>query len=165
MIQRKQTLFLLIIFLVSITLLLNNFQVSKGLMRVIGDETEKAYHYKVGFINTQIMTDEVFTIKNSLLTYVLSVVSLLSIVAVFLYTKLALQIRMAAFNFIFILLTAFNMIYTIYKLNHTDGIQIVSSDINYFSFVLVALLMVFNYFAFRGIKKDIELLASVDRLR
>jgi hypothetical protein len=97
--------------------------------------------------------------------YSVIAVALISFIAIFLFKKLPLQMRLVAFNFLFILLVWFNMIYQIYKLNRTSSIELVSSDLNYVTLFIPAILLLFNLLAFKGIKKDIELLASVDRLR
>lgn len=165
MIQRKQTLYLIIVFILGLSLILFNFNVTKGLLRVSEDITDKAYFYELGVIKTVIKTEPINEFANNSLKYSVFSVILISIIAIFLFKKLPLQMRMVAFNFLFILLSWFNMIYQIYKLNRLSSIELVSSDLNYVTLTVPALMLLFNLFAFKGIKKDIELLASVDRLR
>ena len=165
MIQRKQTLYLLMIFIINLVLILFNIKVTKGLLRVTDIDTDKAYFYELGIVKTVVKTEPINEFTNGSLLYSVIAVSLISLIAIFLFKKLPLQMRLVAFNFLFILLLWFNMIYQIYKLNRTSSIELVSSDLNYVTLFIPTILLLFNLLAFKGIKKDIELLASVDRLR
>jgi hypothetical protein len=165
MIQRKQTLYLLMIFIINLVLILFNINVTKGLLRVTDIDTDKAYFYELGIVKTVVKTEPINEFTNGSLLYSVIAVSLISLIAIFLFKKLPLQMRLVAFNFLFILLLWFNMIYQIYKLNRTSSIELVSSDLNYVTLFIPTILLLFNLLAFKGIKKDIELLASVDRLR
>jgi hypothetical protein len=165
MIQRKQTLYLLLVLVINLVLILFNVNVTKGLLRVTDIDSDKAYFYELGIVKTTVKTEPINEFTNGSLMYSVIAVALISFIAIFLFKKLPLQMRLVAFNFLFILLVWFNMIYQIYKLNRTSSIELVSSDLNYVTLFIPAILLLFNLLAFKGIKKDIELLASVDRLR
>jgi hypothetical protein len=165
MIQRKQTIYLLLVFIINLVLVLFNINVTKGLLRVTEIDSDKAYFYELGILKTTVRTEPINEFNNGSLMYSVIAVSLITLLAIFLFKKLPLQMRLVAFNFLFILLVWFNMIYQIYKLNRTSSIELVSSDLNYVTLFIPAILLLFNLLAFKGIKKDIELLASVDRLR
>jgi hypothetical protein len=153
------------IFIINLVLILFNINVTKGLLRVTDIDTDKAYFYELGIVKTVVKTEPINEFTNGSLLYSVIAVSLISLIAIFLFKKLPLQMRLVAFNFLFILLLWFNMIYQIYKLNRTSSIELVSSDLNYVTLFIPTILLLFNLLAFKGIKKDIELLASVDRLR
>jgi hypothetical protein len=165
MIQRKQTLYLIFVLVINLVLILFNVNVTKGLLRVTDIDSDKAYFYELGIVKTTVKTEPINEFTNGSLMYSVIAVAFISIIAIFLFKKLPLQMRLVAFNFLFILLVWFNMIYQIYKLNRTSSIELVSSDLNYVTLFVPAILLLFNLLAFKGVKKDIELLASVDRLR
>lgn len=126
--------------------------------------SEEAYKFEVNVRKSIVLTEPVTDISGTSISYALIISTLISIVSVFLFKNLPLQLRLTAFNFLFIALAIFYIVYKAYQLNSTDGITV--SDFNVKPAAALPLLMIiFNFMALRGIRKDIELLASADRLR
>lgn len=102
-------------------------------------------------------------VKNSAMMYFAFLSGIVPLIAIFLYKKLEIQLRFAALNFVLI---AGFFIY-IYITNHQLEKSLTGLSNNGFSWnvVILSFIPIFNWLAISGIKKDIELLASVDRLR
>ena len=85
------------------------------------------------------------------------------LLAIFSYKHLKRQKRMALWN-MFVIVVLYVAVYISYLqcLNNPEGLK---ADWNPAAIALMLLMLVFNYLAYRKIVKDIELLASVDRLR
>lgn len=164
MIQRKQTLYLLVVTAISITVTLLNITLYSGKYKM-GEEN---FNYKMGIMKTEFYSDlqsdvKVPPVSNNALMYFALLSGIVPFVAIFLYKKLEIQIRFAALNFVLI---AGFFIY-IYITNHQLEKSLLGLSNNNFSWnmSILSLIPIFNWLAIRGIKKDIELLASVDRLR
>ncbi len=100
---------------------------------------------------------------NYLLISSLLICGLIAIVSISLFRNLSLQQRLINLNYIFILALLFCIYYTL-----NDAVRGFDTGNKSFfspSLILPFLMLLFNYLAHRGNKKDRELLASVDRLR
>lgn len=171
MIQRIQTVYLLIIVIISSIMLFGNLKVSSGIgmgakeSEVIVNPNEKIT-FDI-FMNSTIFDknnkSSRFEHKNNLITYSLLIAMLMALASIFLFKNLSLQLRLVMFNTLFIGLVNFYIFYQKYKV--TNLFQSTMDTQTYFGFFIGLSLFLFNYLAFRGIKKDIKLLASVDRLR
>lgn len=166
MIQRKQHLFLAAIFLISLTMIIGNMNITKGLIQTATDQFDKGYYYSVNIID-KVITFETETSRanNNGTIYSLLIVTLIAFTTIFLFKKREIQLRLVAFNFLFIILFWFNLFFSVYKLNKGETTKLISSDLNYLTLSLPLILLVLNFLALKGIKKDIELLASVNRFR
>lgn len=126
--------------------------------------SEESYLFEVNVRKSIVLTEPVTDISGTSISYALIISALISLVSIFLFKNLPLQLRLTAFNFLFIALAIFYMVYKAYQMNSTDGLTV--SDFKVSAAAALPLLMIiFNYLALRGIRKDIELLASADRLR
>ncbi len=166
MIQRKQHLFLAAIFLISLTMIIGNMNITKGLIQTATDQFDKGYYYSVNIIDKVITFEtETSQTNNNGTIYSLLIVTLIAFITIFLFKKREIQLRLVAFNFLFIVLFWFNLFFSVYKLNKGETTKLISSDLNYLTLSLPLILLVLNFLALKGIKKDIELLASVNRFR
>jgi hypothetical protein len=149
MIQRKQTLFLLLIIFTSIALLImpSNFVHEESILGVsflslyTGNFHSGMWHY-IGFI-------------------LIVIASLLALITIFIYKKRSLQIRLC---YALMLLELFiTLIITLCPLViKAEGIIVESSGM---ATIIGVIGMMSAYLAARYIKKDIELLKSADRIR
>jgi len=166
MIQRKQHLFLAAIFLISLTMIIGNMNITKGLIQTATDQFDKGYYYSVNIMDKVITFEtETSQTNNNGTIYSLLIVTLIAFITIFLFKKREIQLRLVAFNFLFIVLFWFNLFFSVYKLNKGETTKLISSDLNYLTLSLPLILLVLNFLALKGIKKDIELLASVNRFR
>jgi len=102
--------------------------------------------------------------ENTPLVILLVVIALTSFFALFLYKKQKLQLRFVALNFLLMGLSVFGMFQSYNQFNDKIGLMIHSTQYQPALFLPVVLVLL-NVLAYRGIKKDIDLLASVHRLR
>ncbi len=171
MIQRIQSVYLLVIVLVTSIMMFGNLKISSGIgmgakeSETIVNPSEKIT-YDI-FMNKTVFDlnndNSRFEHKNNLITYSLLIALLMALVSIFLFKNLALQLRLVMFNTLFIGLVNFYIVYQKYKV--TNLFQSTFDSQTYLGFFIGLSLFLFNYLAFKGIKKDIKLLASVDRLR
>jgi hypothetical protein len=159
MIQRKQSLYLLLMAIVCAVMLIADFPISSGFIDKAGQNAP----YKVSVQQSVSGTPEKVN-PNTGIVFSLIINGLVAIISIFAYKRLPLQLKLTAFNFLFLGLCVFFMAYSHMKL--IDEVQgKLHPEKFYFTLLLPVFLMVLNILAFKGIKKDIELLASVDRLR
>lgn len=173
MIQRIQTVYLFLCALIACLALILNFQIASG----NGTYKDIQCHYHLGVTKTVFVSNQVpenasaesnvsLSISDHYhtdLVYFISIVAILSLVGVFMYKKLQNQLRLTGINFVFIL---GSLAYVFIKKHFVEKNLGPVSNVEWsFQISILALLPFFNYLAFKNIKKDIELLASVDRLR
>ena len=161
MIQRKQSLFLAGIFIISAYMVLADTRFFSGSFR---SSEGQAYTFSVRAGQTELSSDGTEVLPGVNVRYALAATGLIALAGLFLFRRRELQIRFCAFNFLFMLLGFFYVAYGYYRISVMEDIQDLSIRPDA-SLVLLLLLPVFNFFALRGIRKDIELLASADRLR
>ena len=154
MIQRPQTLFFLAMVAICMMLLFSDsvfYKLSSG-------ENEVAVEYDETNLSAP---DGVSKEKN---TWIISFLSGISIIAGFtliMFKNRKLQILLSSFNFLFILgLIVMMYAYSI-GMNYFEGAQ---GGITFLALMPIALLL-FNFLAIRGVKKDVQLIRSTDRLR
>lgn len=98
---------------------------------------------------------------NVILSVLLLVVPVLSFLGVFLYKRRKLQIRMSLM-LVFLILVLLGLCgYLIFNISSRSDTVLV---INY-KLILPVLMLIFSFLAYRGIKKDEEIVRSYDRLR
>lgn len=130
--------------------------------------TSNSLNIEVGFKESVIKSIAApqFPVMHShlLLTLHISLAALIAGMSIFLFNKRKLQLKITIINFILIFALYGTMIYT---LNDVSAKFIKSaSDTQFTSLCAYPLiLLALNFIAYRGIKKDIDLVSSADRLR
>lgn len=150
MIQRVQTLFLLIS--TAILSLLYMFPLTE-----FSDENSQIFNFNV----FGIFADNEEIISTIPLLILLSIVVLLNIVSIFAFKNRSLQMRLSVFNIL--VLVGFIGMFAFYIFNTADTIN---ANIHYTIFsVMPVISIILIYLAYRGIKRDDELVRSADRIR
>ncbi|NBV57336.1 MAG: DUF4293 family protein [Bacteroidetes bacterium] len=157
MLQRTQTLFLLAIIFICSVLSLTNipfFEVNNS------NNSEKVF---VSYNVTQITSEEsTITEDNTMIMGCLVAIIILSLVNTFSFKNRKLQMLLTAFNYLLILL----LIALIYNFSlHMDYFENYGNSNFKFGVIFPIILIILNLLAFRGIKKDEQLIRSMDRLR
>lgn len=164
MIQRIQTVYLLIIALIAALLLINN----PSFLEVQGFDkwTDSEMGYISLHFNSAIWkVGDAVVERNTLnfTTYTLGVISALSFISIFLFRNRKLQLMLVAFNYIFILILYILMIY--YGMKYTGAVS-QERDLDIAIGLFFPLFLpIFNYMALRRINYDEVLVRSTDRLR
>lgn len=161
MIQRIQTVYMLLLAAVSVIIQLPD---STLLRLVLISDNGKQTVCNLSFTGLRISGEESSHIALGNSGTAFLICGITALVAVFLFRRLALQLRLLSYNLIFMLLALFYTAYNIYKLQHVEG-SVVSGVSFSWAIVLPVLMVVFNLLAVKGVRRDIELLASADRLR
>ncbi|MEZ4803923.1 MAG: DUF4293 domain-containing protein [Bacteroidia bacterium] len=161
MIQRKQSVYLALLGIICLLLILLDPSYVSGTVLIDGNLTPQ---FEFSNNNTTVFSEPVTLISRTNSMYAFILCSSLAILSIFLFKKRELQIRLTAFNFLFISLAIFYLVYEWYKMNHMTDVQITSYNFH-LSIVLPFVLPLINFLALKGIRKDIELVASADRLR
>ncbi len=155
MIQRWQSLYLLLMAVISFIMLLTDLPLTSGRM------VQSREIVEVGIVHS---VAPAARSTNYWVVILLTMSCLFSILALFGYKRLRVQLKLVAFNFLLIGLSVVFMLYAHFEVMEIAGGG-VRFETYYFTWTLPVLLAVLNILSFRAIKKDIELLASVDRLR
>lgn len=158
MIQRIQTLYLLAIAAIGITLILADIPYYQETGRVSAEY--EATTITVDYNSTELPSETVS--KNNLLIYFLGAISLVSLVTIFLYKNRKLQIRLV-FGVLVLLVVLLAGMYAISFGNHYTTIDTHQS-------VMVGVfipfsMVIFGLLAYQRIKKDDKLVRSLDRIR
>lgn len=161
MIQRKQTIYLVLVALISVFLFAADAVLFQGQVQIAGTEV---HPFRITVGKTEFLTDPVKTFSANNIIYALTVNVILSVLAIFSFRKLALQLRLTAYNFLFMALAMFYIFYALYRLSDSTEMALQSYAAGW-AISLPFFMIFFNFLALRGIRKDIELLASADRLR
>lgn len=171
MIQRKQSLYLILIAFTIVFAWVLNIKICGYTVSIEGLATD----IRMGFLSTEftnvsleksgveVVKSKVDTFYNLPLITLMSVSLILTIISLFLFKKLKLQKQILTFHYLIIALIFFYVYYT-----HAELVkQFPSSNPKGFvaTTMIILLLPIFNWLSIKYIKKDIELLASVDRLR
>lgn len=161
MIQRKQTIFLILVAVSSIFLFAADAALFHGQVQIAGSEV---HDFNISVGKTVFLTNPVKAFASNNIVYALIVNVILSVLAIFSFRKLALQLRLTAYNFLFMALAMFYIFYALYRLSDSTDMVLQSYTAGW-ALSIPFLMIIFNFLALRGIRKDIELLASADRLR
>ena len=154
MIQRIQTAYLFIVCV--LIMMLFFFPIVKVL---IGDDN--IYYLFFNGVKSIDPGNQEMIYSTWPLLVIILIILLISVVSVFLYKRRIFQIRLCVYN-IFLLVGVEILIfyYALLFKNKFDAI------IHYsFPVVIPVISIILTYLAFRGIKKDVELLRSYDRIR
>lgn len=163
MIQRKQTIYLLLVFVFSMLLNWINpaFYTANG--KIAGKQPPGG-SVDVGYSAT-LLTEDGMAQKaaNTLLSSTVLIIALIALVAIFMFKNRKWQMILTLVNMLFILSLPVIMYYYSFNIEYfVDGTS--KASLTTWAFMPLALL-IFSYLAYKGIKKDDELIRSVDRLR
>lgn len=164
MIQRKQTLYLLIASIFAFTYLFSSpvFSEITGTMKEGGSTETLVISYTETTFSEKDTSIEASTVKNNYLTLTLAVIGGIGLLTLLLFKKRKLQLRLASYLVMFDLLLLFLIYY-----QNSIGLKLfeeAETTWKVFAF-LPAILPILHLLALRGIVHDIKLLQSVDRLR
>ena len=164
MIQRIQTVYLLLIALIT------------GLLIFVNPSFVEIQGYGVwtnnemGFIGLHFNSarwfigDELVSTNSlQLATYTLAIICGMAFISIFLFKNRKLQILLTAFNYIFILVLYILMVY--YSFKYSGQVEQDTQIDIAIGLFFPLFLPVFNYMALRRINYDEELVRSTDRLR
>jgi 4-amino-4-deoxy-L-arabinose transferase-like glycosyltransferase len=155
MIQRVQSLYLALIVIISAVL------IALPIISLQSGETE-TYIIKYNALQRINSTGVVETVKQlNLLSVVVMIIPVMAVITILLFKKRHIQMKLAIFQFIIMLLLISLLLMYIIDINRTSNASIKPGIV----IVLPFFMLVFNALAYRGIKKDEELVRSFDRLR
>lgn len=155
MIQRIQTLYL------AIATALSGFLLNGAIVRLVSDANE-TYELNFKGIYSVYKGDITALIEKSLpLTLLLIVVPVLFFVAIFLYKRRKLQMRLTVFSSLLLIGAFLLMLYYIFYTGRKLEAELIFNI--KLTFPIVG--AIFGYLAFRNILKDELLIKSYDRLR
>lgn len=164
MIQRKQSIYLIIIILTVVALFTGN----PLMYEVTGlDQWTKGQsgtlEVSVLKIDGKIGDDVQFSVWNSYLIYALAVIGLLASIALFMFKNRKMQLLMCGFNYLFMVI--FSILAYIYVQDGIARVAEVDSKAMHYLVFVAALLPVWNFLAMKFIMADEKLIRSMDRLR
>ncbi|GAA5221071.1 DUF4293 domain-containing protein [Membranihabitans marinus] len=153
MIQRKQTIYLLLSALILASIFLHTFDFAQ----ISTDGAES-------LSNTQYLQDKVLDVYDHILFMILTgLISGLSLLAIFLYKNRNLQLSVSKTNIVLCIILMVDIAYCLIQdINKIDGIY---SIVPYFGLWAILLAIVAILLAIRGINHDNKLVKSMDRLR
>lgn len=156
MIQRPQTVFLLAVVAICIMLIFSDLVYYKT------QNSDKTESVNVEYDETEIIaSDGTSKNQNTVIVYLLSGIGILALISVFLFRNRKLQVQLSAFNFVFILALVIMMYLGSYGVDYfKNGTEVLT----FYALIPLALLF-FNFLAMRSVKKDENLIRSMDRLR
>ena len=120
--------------------------------------------YKINTISSTIGSENSPKISRFEIPVSMTLVALLSMATIFFYGNLNRQLTLVTANFGAITIVLINVYLIKGKIGVANGITFQDLGINWPLFLLIAIIIL-NFLAVRGIKKDLDLLASADRLR
>ena len=156
MIQRPQTLYFLAIAVLALMMIFSDISFFTI------EEQDGALAVSVEYDETKITADEQNeTMDNQEMVYSLAVIAALALFGLFSFKKRPLQVSLTSFNFLAILILIALMYYYSFSKDYIDGMD---GELTFSALLPVALLF-FNFLALRGIRRDINLIRSMDRFR
>jgi len=155
MIQRIQTLYLFLALVLMVLLLV--FPVAE-----IMGEDKQLFQFKLSGIYEQSGTGSALYMLSWPLLILLLIIQLLYLIAIFLFKRRRLQMRLCIYN---ILLLAGMTALMYYYLSFTFRETIAEEHSYKLPFVLPVIAIILTYFAFRAIRRDEILIRSIDRIR
>ena len=120
--------------------------------------------YKINTITSTIGSETPISLSRFEIPVSLTLVALLSMATIFLYSNLNRQLTLVTSNFGAIAIVLINVYLIKGRIGGTNGITFQDLGVNWPLFLLLVV-VVLNFLAARGIKKNLDLLASADRLR
>jgi hypothetical protein len=150
MIQRIQSLYLLLTTLISLLFL-------KGGILNFSDSSSSGFQLKFnGIYNSSGLIE-----KNWIITILAVIISLLAAIIIALFKKRELQLMLSRLLIFLILGFIFVLVYFSYSIATKYSVQVLPG----FKMAVPVLQLIFSFLAYRGIKKDDDLVKSYDRLR
>lgn len=158
MIQRPQTLFFLAITTVCLMLMFSDTTY------YITENTVTEERCEVEYDETKMMaTDGDDTEQNTWIFLFAAVAGGFSLLNIFLFKNRKLQLLLSSFNYLFILGIIVMMYVYSLNMDYFSGSN-VQSTFTFYAFIPMGLLAL-NYFGARGVRRDEQLVRSMDRLR
>lgn len=156
MIQRIQSIYLLVAGIVTIVLL----------FIPIGTLTSELGFYTYTPFTVHVINTDLVVAKTFFVAILLLLSSIISFVTIFLYKKRKLQVRLINFNMLIVLATLLTMLYIYPKFVFTK-IQDLNNTVLEYNYVIliIALTAMGLYMAKKAIIKDEALVGSSERLR
>jgi hypothetical protein len=161
MIQRKQSIYLFLVSLICLAMTFTDINLYKG-KALTNDGI--SIDYKINTNTSTLGFASPVTISKFEIPISITLVALLSIASIFFYGNLNRQLTLVTSNFGAITIVLINVYLIKGRIGGTNGITFQDLGINW-SIVLLLGVLILNFLAARGIKKDLDLLASADRLR
>jgi hypothetical protein len=155
MIQRIQSLYLLLTTLLSLLFLKSGFLTFINKSGTLMKLSLLGITSSIGGNNFELVEK-----TSPLLIYIL-VIPVISLITLLIYKKRAIQSRLALFLIFFTSGLIVLILYYAYYVNTKYGAEIIIR----FTMVIPLLILIFSIFAYKGIRKDDDLVKSYDRLR
>lgn len=156
MIQRIQSIYLLVAGIVTIVLL----------FIPIGTLTSELGFYTYTPFTVHVINTDLVVAKTFFVTILLLLSSIISFVTIFLYKKRKLQVRLINFNMLIVLATLLTMLYIYPKFVFTKIPDLNNTVLEYnYVILIIALTAMGLYMAKKAIIKDEALVRSSERLR
>ena len=163
MIQRKQSLYFLGVFVISLILIWTNPTYFSASGKTTGN-TPTLGKVEVGYSTTQMTENEsVSEAANTLLSSTILISGLIAFVCIFFFKSRKWQMILALINFLFL----FALLYIMYAYSFKIEYFVAgTASIKLTPWALLPLsLLLFNFLGYQGVRSDEKLIRSVDRLR
>lgn len=160
MIQRQQSIYLFLIVLIGFVFTFSDITLYSGKAKQSGQEI----NYSISLLHSQIEPSNTTDGTHFSIAVSIVLLSLFSLVYIFMYGQLKRQLTFVTANFGLIAIVLINVYLIKGRIGEKNNLTYQELDLNWPIFVLLGLLIL-NFLAYRGIKKDLDLLASADRLR
>lgn len=163
MIQRKQSLYFLGVFIISLILIWVNPTFYSANGKTNGNNPTSG-QVEVGYSTTQMTENESTTeAANTLMSSTILVMAFTSLVCIFFFKNRKWQMILASINFLFLFALLYIMYTYTFKIDYfVAGTG--ETKLTPWSFLPLSIL-VFNFLGYRGVHSDEKLIRSVDRLR
>ncbi|MGB1039087.1 MAG: DUF4293 domain-containing protein [Bacteroidia bacterium] len=157
MIQRPQTLFFIAVTAICIMMMFSDTVFYNSTNPATGEQ------FAVEYDETGIMaSDGESKEKNTWIFSFIAAIGILSVVSVLMFKNRKLQLLLSSFNYLFILgLIVMMYMYSI----HMDYFEGAGDSSFTFYAILPMALIILNYLGAKGVRKDEQLIRSMDRLR
>ena len=161
MIQRQQSIYLFLISIICLIMALTDITLYKGKAL---QKDGASIDYKINAISSTLGSENSQKISRFEIPVSMTLVALLSMATIFFYGNLNRQLTLVTANFGASGIVLINVYLIKERIGVTNGITFQDLGMNWPIFLLLATLIL-NFLAVRGIRKDLDLLASADRLR
>lgn len=158
MIQRIQSIYLLSISIIITIILFTDSRISSGEGMLNGIQSD----YSLTVLKTIVNNGATNENWNPAIVTGLMLCGIISLTTIFLFRNLRIQHTLVNINFIIVCFSLMIILYT--HLNVVRPFKQIQVEFSY-QLAHYLLILVLNLLALRGIRKDIELLASTERLR
>jgi hypothetical protein len=163
MIQRKQSLYFLGVFIISLILIWVNPTFYSANGKTTGN-TPKSGLVEVGYSTTQMTENGSMTeAANTLMSSTILIMAFTALVCIFFFKNRKWQMILASINFLFL----FALLYIMYSYSFKiDYFVAGTGETKLTPWSLLPLsILLFNFLGYRGVLSDEKLIRSVDRLR